>query len=623
MSVNRSISRLTNVFLALFMLLSVGVVYWQVFQSKTLATSKYNPSLCDVGNQPVRGSIYDRNGLLLAYSQQDNKAPCNYRRYYCFPSLSPIIGYYSYIYGETGLEEAYDDILTGRQASGQDAINNFWDQTLHRAVNGSDIYLTIDARVQNMIDKQYDITYDEPGGVLGEPIFSVPKGRVGAPPDEPIPPLCQQKNGTLMQQLYNQPSENAAHNHGGSIIVTDPHTGEILGMLSRPYFNANEIGDYHPCRLYTNDQTNADLPACPGAKANPPAAPAGTATPTPTLTSTIGAEYFKQLTSDRHLPLLVRPTSLYIPGSTFKTLTLSAGLDSGKIQLTNPTFGGSNCLAADSTARRYIVNGQVLQDIDLPTYGTPPSCPIDVEHGYIYSDNIIFARLGVQYVGLTTWLNYFQRFGMIDSNAQNKQPFPFDFPVKASRVDFKGARDQANEYAQDAFGQGTLQVSPLEMSFITSTVANNGVGFLPHLLLKVVPHGVDPNSVAAVSPVPYSGNGVTNGQIISAQAAAGVRQSMRGVVQIGSAGLTADTRSNMGGKTGTAQLGNADPHSWFIALAPDGPGQTPKYTVVVMKENGDEGLFQAPVADCIFLKLLGNLPNIHAGSFYPAYTCAS
>lgn len=624
MSVNRSISRLTNVFLALFMLLSVGVVYWQVFQSKTLATSTYNPSLCDIGNQPVRGNIYDRNGILLAYSQADTKAPCNYRRYYCFPSLSPIIGYFSYIYGETGLEEAYDDILTGRQASGQDAINNFWDQTLHRPVNGSDIYLTIDARVQNMIDKQYDITYDEPGGILGEPIFNLPRGRVGAPSTEPIPAKCNDNPSekTLLQQLYNQPSEGAAHNHAGSIIVTDPHTGEILGMLSRPYFNANEIGDYNPCRLYTNDQTNADLPACPDAKTNPPAAPTGTATPTPTLTSTIGAEYFKQLTSDKHLPLLVRPTSLYIPGSTFKTVTLSAGLDSGKIQLTNPTFGGNNCLAEDSTARRYTVNGQTLQDIDLPTYGIPPACPIDVEHGYIYSDNIVFARLGVQYVGIDTWLNYFQRFGMIDSNAASKPPFPFDFSVKSSRVDFKGAKDQANEFAQDAFGQGTLQVSPLEMSFVTDTVANNGVGLLPHLLLKVVPHGVDPKTVAAVSPVPYSGNGVSNGQIISPQAAADVRQSMRGVVQIGSAGLTADTRSNMGGKTGTAQLGNADPHSWFISLAPDDPGQTPKYTVVVMKENGDEGLFQAPVADCIFLSLF-NQPNIHAGSFYPAYTCAS
>ncbi len=625
MAVNRSISRLTNVFLALFMLLSVGVVYWQVFQSKQLATSTYNPSLCDVGNQPVRGSIYDRNGVLLAYSQEDPKADCNYRRYYCFPSLSPIIGYFSYIYGETGLEEAYNDILTGRQASGQDAINNFWDQTLHRPVYGSDIYLTIDARIQTMIDKQYDITYDEPGGNFGvDPIRKVPQGTVGPPPTEPIPPLCKQKNGSLMQQIYNPPAASAAGSHAGSIIVEDPHTGEILGMLSRPYFNANEIGDYKPCRLYVDDTKNANDPLCPGAKAKMPTTPSGE--DQPTLTSTIGAEYFKQLIGDSHNPLLPRPFQLYIPGSTFKTVTLAAALDSGKYQLNTP-FGGNNCLSDNSEALVYTVNGFTFKDFaPRDQYNPKPSCPIDLEHGYIYSDNVIYARVGVG-VGANTWLNYFQRFGMIDTNAASKPPFPFDFPVKASRVDYEGphgAKTDPVNLAADAFGQGFLQVSPLEMSFVTSTVANNGIGLLPHLLYKVVPHGVDPKTVAPISPTPYSGNGVTNGQIISPQTAQDVRQAMRGVVQQGSAGLTANTRANMGGKTGTGELCdncNQDPHSWFISLAPDDPGQTPKYTVVVMKENGDEGLFQAPVADCIYLKLF-NQSNVHDGSFYPSYRCA-
>jgi cell division protein FtsI/penicillin-binding protein 2 len=146
------------------------------------------------------------------------------------------------------------------------------------------------------------------------------------------------------------------------------------------------------------------------------------------------------------------------------------------------------------------------------------------------------------------------------------------------------------------------------MSFITSTVANNGVGLLPHLLYKVVPHGVDPNTVQPTSPVPYNNNGVTNGQIMKPETAAAVRQAMRGVTQQGSATIIRNSKANVGGKTGTAQLGGADPHSWFISLAPDGPGQTPQYSVVVMRENGDEGLWQAPVADCIFLKLL-NLPK--------------
>lgn len=614
--VNRSIGRVTNVFLALFLLLSGGIVYWQVFQSQTLTTSTYNPRRCDVGNQPVRGSIYDRNGVLLAYSQQDPNAPCNYRRYYCFPSLSPIIGYFSYIYGESGLEATYDDYLTGQKGVGTSSINNFWDQTLHRAVYGSDIYLTIDWRVQNLIDKQNDITYDEPGGVLGEPIFSLAKGTTGVDP-KTRPSRC---DPTLTSQIYTPPAEGTDHSHGGSIIVEDPHTGEILGMLSRPYYDANVIGDYTPCRLYTDtaayDAQYVNDPVCAAAQTDPPTGP----TKDKNELSTIGNAYFQMLNHDsQYAPLLTRPTGgLYVPGSTFKTATLSAALDTGKYQLSNQ-FGGNNCLAQGSEARSYTVNGHTFQDVDLLTYNPRPSCPIDLKHGYIYSDNIIYARVGVG-LGADTWLNYVQRFGIEDQGS--KQTIPFDLPVTPSTVGYQGIKDDPVNLAAAGFGQGTLQVTPLTMTLITSTVANDGVALLPHLLSKVVPHGAnpnDPNAITQIAPTTYG-----TGPIMSAAAAQGVRESMRGVVQQGSAGLISRTLANVGGKTGTAQRENGDPDSWFLSLAPDNPGQTPKWVVVVMRENGDEGLFQAPVADCIYLNMPGQAPmqNVDAGNFYPRYNCA-
>ncbi len=609
MMVNRSISRLTNVFLALFLLLSGGVVYWQVFQSRTLSTSTYNPRRCDVGNQPVRGSIYDRNGVLLAYSEYDPNVPCNYRRYYCFPSLSPIIGYFSYVYGETGLEEAFDDYLTGQKGAGTSSINNFWDQTLHRPVYGSDIYLTIDWRVQNLIDKQFDITYDEPGGVLGNPLFRLARGTVGPDPNNPRPSRCDQN---LVKTMYNQPAEGAPHWHPGSVIVEDPHTGEILGMLSRPYFDANKIGDYTTCRQYINDTKYAKYPPCPGAQQT---LPAGLNDKNQEL-GAIGPAYFQQLTHDQFSPLLTRPTNgVYPPGSTFKTVTLAAALDTGKYHLNDP-FGGNNCLAADSEARRYTVNGHTFQDIDLLTYNPPPACPIDLEHGYIYSDNIIFARVGVG-VGADTWLNYAQRFGISDS--KNKRAIPFDLPLTPSTAGFQGIQDDRVNLAAAAFGQGTLLVTPMTMTFVTSAVANDGVAMQPHLLYKVVPHGVNPNDVAPISPTQYG-----NGPLMSKTTAQNIQASMRGVVKQGSAGLISATRANVGGKTGTAQLENADPHSWFISLAPDNPGQTPKWVVVVMREHGDEGLLQAPVADCIYLNMPGQapLPNVNDGNFYPRYHCA-
>jgi cell division protein FtsI/penicillin-binding protein 2 len=93
-----------------------------------------------------------------------------------------------------------------------------------------------------------------------------------------------------------------------------------------------------------------------------------------------------------------------------------------------------------------------------------PRCPVDLEHGYIYSDNIISARVAVG-LGAYAWLNYAQRFGLSDS--AHARPLPLDFPTQASQINFQGARDAANELAEDAFGQGTVKVSPLEMAFFS------------------------------------------------------------------------------------------------------------------------------------------------------------
>src|SRR5579883_1992201 len=59
-----------------------------------------------------RGRILDRNGVVLAYSVKDSKSPGGWRRRYPFPSLSPIIGYFSPIYGVTGIEKYYNLTLS-------------------------------------------------------------------------------------------------------------------------------------------------------------------------------------------------------------------------------------------------------------------------------------------------------------------------------------------------------------------------------------------------------------------------------------------------------------------------------------------------------------------------------
>ena len=124
---------------------------------------------------------------------------CGYQRVYtqAAQSLEGVIGYYiSPLFGSTGIENQFNAYLNGQV--GSTGLNNTIKKILHNPSIGDDIYLTIDSRIQKIINQSFDIT---------------------VPPD----------NITVFQPK------------GGSIIVSNPSTGEILAMLSRPGYDANCI----------------------------------------------------------------------------------------------------------------------------------------------------------------------------------------------------------------------------------------------------------------------------------------------------------------------------------------------------------------------------------------------
>ncbi len=450
-----------------------------------------------------RGRILDRNGVVLAYSVKDSHAPDGWRRHYTLPSLSPTIGYFSPIYGVTGIESFYNQTLSGQSV----------------ADCGADVYLSIDSRIQTKLDQAFG------GGVVAG--------------------LC--------------PASSV-----GSVIAEDPRNGQILGMLSRPYFNADTLNDPTPA---------ADNPK-----------------------TTVGAEYWAKLGTDGNAPLLNRPLQgLYPPGSSFKTLTLIAGLDSG--QYTPQT----NFSKADATS--YTVNGFVINSNNLDAYTggpVPPSFPLNVQHAYAYSDNVVFARMGVQ-LGADLLTTYAQRYAL--STPGSVLPPPIDTAGASTSYLYKSGTLDPVSLATTAYGQGQLFLTPLSMLMIDSSVAADGNLYAPHLVKKVVGHGVDQGTIPDIAPALL-------GAPMSASTATNVRAAMRDVVQYGSVGASGGvigdvgrSGSHIGGKTGTAQLASGQPHAWFISLAPDdafGKGDGPaRLAIVVMKEHAGEGACQAPVAQQI------------------------
>ncbi|TME11334.1 MAG: penicillin-binding protein 2 [Chloroflexi bacterium] len=504
MNISNNIRKLTQLFIVFFIALSAVLVYWQAVVAQQVATNIHNSRHCLSDSAPVRGRIFDRNGVLLAESKPSN-AICGYQRYYYvknYPSLAGLIGYYiSPLYGSSGIERQYDNYLSGRV--GVTALNNYVNQTLHRPPVGDDIYLTIDVRLQALLDKYFD---------------------QAAPPADGF-------------YIFNT--------NRGSAIIANPHTGEILAMLSRPTFDPNRIA-------------SGDL------------------------------KYFNSLEKDPEQPLLERPLqSTYIPGSTYKTMTLQAGLDSGSAHLDDPFYNDHDPNHPQALGPVTIGTGNETEVFGPNGNNLEPythTFPVALRYGYTHSDNIMFAQVGAK-MGASTWLDYNSRFYV-------GKKIPFDLPVKVSTVaPANGQPLKLNQLAENSFGQGIDSITPLQMTMIDNAIANNGVLMRPSLVLKIV----DPSGAIVMSSSPQS-----LGTPISDNTASQMRDAMYGVVQCGSGkfGPTPSLAPELDtspwaiiAKTGTGEVPKVNGHTvgaegWLLTQA---PYQNPQLTIVAMKENVGEG----------------------------------
>lgn len=541
MSIKSNIRKLTLIFTALFMALSIGLVYWQVVVASAVTGNAHNSRTCLTNTAPKRGRIFDRNGVLLAESVPATGSLCGYqRRYYLtkYPSLAGLIGYYiSPLYSSSGVEKQYNDYLTGDK--GMTQINNIVNKTLHRPPVGDDIYLTIDVRIQALLDKYFD--------------------QVGPTPDN----------------VY------AFKTDRGAAIVSDPKTGEILGMLSRPTFDPNRIA-------------SGDL------------------------------AYFDSLNKNPEQPLLERPLQgLYVPGSTYKTVTLMTGLDSGKLHLddqfyndkdpNHPQAVGPITLGTGNQTETFGPSGN---NIDTYTF----HYPVTLNYGYTHSDNVIYAQAGVT-VGSSTWLDYNSRFYV-------GQQIPFDLPVKPSSVLPKGATSLGtNQLGENAFGQGVDTVTPLQLTMFDNGIANNGNLMRPTLIQKIV----DPNGTSIMT-----ADFKSLSTPISSTTASQVRDAMYGVTQCGS-GRFAPVASYPNlpllytspyaiiAKTGTGQVAsgetNVGANAWLLTQA---PYQNPQLTIVALKENGGEsGPVLGPMVTRLYNDIFSTIRKIDTQPAAPANYCGT
>lgn len=345
---------------------------------------------------------------------------------------------------------------------------------------------------------------------------------------------------TLDRNLQLQ-AQQAIKDFTGAIVVLERDTGRVLAMVSSPGFNANDSDFYNN----PNSQWSA-------------------------------------LVSDPRLPFINRATQgLYPPGSIFKIITLSAALESGLYPEDYTFF----C-------------GQVWDVLGFPLYDwtfekeLPASGTLDLLQGLMRSCNPLFYDIGLSLYNSenpTAVADLARQFGLanptgidiIDEVAgQVNDPAPDDSGATASF-----------HAVQQAIGQSTTQITPLQAAVYVAAVGNGGTLYQPQLIERV--EDFNGGVVQEFSPV-------VSGQLpISDETLQKVQTAMRMVVADprGTAYRTfLGFQFDLAGKTGTAQDPPDDPHAWFIGYTFDGREDKPDIAVAVLVENiGDGSEFAAPI----------------------------
>ncbi|MFZ9393610.1 MAG: peptidoglycan D,D-transpeptidase FtsI family protein [Ilumatobacteraceae bacterium] len=329
----------------------------------------------------------------------------------------------------------------------------------------------------------------------------------------------------------------------GSAVVLDPRTGAVLAMYSNPSFDPNKVA--------THD----------GGAAN---------------------EYLAQLNADERKPLLANAyQERYMPGSTFKIVTTTVGLETGALNDLS-VFEDSRSWTPPDTKK------------PIRNYGKKV-CGGDLAEVFRRSCNIPFAQTAVT-IGPSLFVNGVNKFGF-------DEEMPFDLPGAAWST-FGGTAAEFDDslalLAIHGFGQGEVQVVPMHLALIAAAVANNGAMPAPYAVADT--RTAKGTVISATKPRTWK-------TPMAAGTAEKMRSLMRGVVENGTASCCLRLANGVqaAAKTGTAQLNpegqKQRSHAWITAFAPAGIGETPRAVVAVMLKGvndeistGTGGRLAGPVA---------------------------
>jgi penicillin-binding protein A len=342
----------------------------------------------------------------------------------------------------------------------------------------------------------------------------------------------------------------------GSVVALDPRNGEVLALWSFPSYDPNALADHNFDRA---EQVRGLLNADP----NKP---------------TLARSY-----QDR-----------FAPGSTFKVVTATGGIERGGVTPDEPSYPQRQAYQPISA------NGNPV-GTPVPNFGNS-TCGGSLFPILQVSCNSAFAEMGAEDVGADAMIATTEAFGFDqDVPIDLPRPLPSTFPTEVEGTPL--AQNPAI-VAQLAIGLNDVRATPLQMAMVASAVANGGEIMTPHVVREVRDDQGEVVDQASTDDVWQ--------RAMSSDTAELLREAMISVVEDGTAGRLDEGLDGfvVGGKTGTAQIGDTDnSHAWIIGFA--GPeDEAPSVAVAVIVEAQDGvseqtgGRVAAPIAAAVMQQAL-------------------
>lgn len=262
-------------------------------------------------------------------------------------------------------------------------------------------------------------------------------------------------------------------------------------------------------------------------------------------------EDFEKLTNDEiNTPLINRATQgLYPPASTFKILS---ALD---IIHNMPNYEDYTYLCTGEVT----IDGETIECNNHQAHGE-----VDLEKAFTVSCNCYFAS-AIESMGISGLRD-------IAEDMLFNQTFLFDLPVSKSVFPIQ---DDAStgEIMQTAIGQGDTLITPLQLTMIGQSIANDGVMLKPYMVSEVITD--DGDVVKEIEPKVLT-------QAMSIDDSYILTELMKDVVSEGTGVNAQPYNTTLAGKTGTAEVEGEASHGLFVGFA---PADDPEIVITVVIEN--------------------------------------